>query len=510
MSQCILAHGHNGGYRHLHTAGVLPTLDPSPDITAHADGKAGSVGYCVELTDEGGWVSIFQLRYDPAKDDELGYIAFSVFVNTGCLIPHIKEALDRVLATYDLRTGRTGRVEIPEDWHFVDQLNEVLEEREVTHTHPWIPSERSENAKMYIPSSRIEPYLQQLSLPRYTLYQHIFIIPEEVAEKSHDPLFSILGKKMDTTPDISQEMEFELHELNQMHQPKHSEPASDTATIQVTFTFGKSKFVSPGRTEFTCTDPQVQYNEVTQVISYPKDADVKGARYTFTFADTYSPCSGVILPSDTLDVKLHYSKRGRFTFYKPLLIGLIIILACIAIFIIIKNIHIPVPQQPKPTESRPTLIHDDPDHPVYADDAPGPNDTVGWAIKYTQDYLSTDEWQEDSLQKYDLMLQHYDKQSLLDANQQRVKEQVHANLLFRRALNRNFLTKGDNCLQDLTDTTRYPYMEQGLGEQRYHFMKNIVASPDMRKRITQRRGDIMKADYPHLYEIISGEKLPTE
>ena len=41
-------------------------------------------------------------------------------------------------------------------------------------------------------------------------------------------------------------------------------------------------------------------------------------------------------------------------------------------------------------------------------------------------------------------------------------------------------------------------------------MKNIVASPDMRKRITQRRGDIIKADYPHLYEIISGEKLPTE
>ena len=510
MSQCILAHGHNGGYRHLHTAGVLPTQDPSPDITAHADGKAGSIGYCVELTDEGAWVSIFQVRYDPAKDDEPGYIAFSVFVNTGCLIPHIKEALDRVLATYDLRTGRTGRVGIPEDWHFVDQLNEVLEEREVAATPPWIPSERSENAKMYVPSSRIEPYLQQLSLPRYTLYQHIFIIPEEVAEKPQDPLISILGEKMDITPDISQEMEFELNELRRAQQPQHVEPTPNTATIQVTFTFGKSKFVSPGRTEFTCTHPQVQYNEVTQIISYPKNADVKGARYTFTFADTYSPCSGMILPYDTLDVTLHYSKRGRFTFYKPLLIGLIIILACIAIFVIIKNIHIPIPEQSKPTESRPTLIHDDPDHPVHADDAPGPNDTVGWAIKYTQDYLSTDEWQEDSLQKYDLMLQHYDKQSLLDANQQRVKEQVHANLLFRRALNRNFLTKGDNCLQDLTDTTRYPYMEQGLGEERYHFMKNIVASPDMRKRITLRRGDIIKADYPHLYEIISGEKLPTE
>lgn len=510
MSQCILAHGHNGGYRHLHVAGVLPTQDPSPDVTAHADGKVGSIGYCVELTDEGAWVSIFQVRHDPAKDDELGYIAFSIFVNTGCLIPHIKEALDRVLATYDLRTGRTGRVDIPEDWHFVDQLNGVLEEREVEHSRSWIPSERSENARMYAPTDRIEHYLQHLSLPRYTLYQHIFIVAEEVAEKPQDPLWSILGEKMDTTPDISQEMEFELNEMERAHQPKRSEPASDTATIQVTFTFGKSKFVSPGRTEFTCSHPQVQYNEVTQVISYPKSADIKGVRYTFTFADTYSPCSGFLAPVGKLDVPLHYSKRGRFTYYKPLIIGLLIIAACVAIFLIIKNIHIPVPEKVQPSQSRPEIIHDDPNHPVYANDEPGPNDTVGWAVKYTQDYLSTDEWQEDSLQKYDLMLQHYEKQSLLDANQQRVKEQVHANLLFRRALNRNFLTKGDNSLQDLTDTTRFPNMEQGLGEERYHFMKNIVASPDMRKRITQRRGDIIKADYPHLYEIISGEKLPAE
>ena len=175
MSQCILAHGHNGGYRHLHIAGVLPTQDPSPDVTAHADGKPGSTGYCVELTDEGAWVSIFQVRPDPAQDDELGYIAFSIFVNTGCLIPHIKEALDRVLATYDSRTEHSGKVGIPNDWHFVDQLNEVLEEREMPHNLSWIPSERSENAKMYVPSSRIEHYLQHLTLPRYTLYQHIFI-----------------------------------------------------------------------------------------------------------------------------------------------------------------------------------------------------------------------------------------------------------------------------------------------------------------------------------------------
>lgn len=213
MSQCILAHGHNGGYRHLHIAGVLPTQDPLPNITAHADGKVGATGYCVELTDEGGWVSIFQVRRDPKHDGELGYIAFSVFVNNGCMIPHIKEALDRVLATYDLRTGSTEQVEIPDTWIFVDQLNDVLTEQEVSNHLSWIPSERSESAKMYVPSARIEPYLQQLTLPRYTLYQIIFIIPEEVAEKSPDPLFSILGAKMDTTPDISQEMEFELSEM---------------------------------------------------------------------------------------------------------------------------------------------------------------------------------------------------------------------------------------------------------------------------------------------------------
>ena len=83
---------------------------------------------------------------------------------------------------------------------------------------------------------------------------------------------------------------------------------------------------------------------------------------------------------------------------------------------------------------------------------------------------------------------------------------MHANLLFRKALNRNFLTKGENCLQELADTTRYPQMEQALGEERYDFLKKIVTSPDMRNRISKRRGDIIKADYPHLYEIISGEK----
>ena len=507
MSQCILVHGHNGGYRHLHAAGVLPTQDPSPDVSAHADGKVGATGYCVELTDEGAWVSILQVRRDPAEDGGMGYIAFSIFVNSGCLIPHIKEALDRVLATYDLRTGQTGQVEIPSDWRFVDQLNDALTEQEVTHIRSWIPSERSECAKMYVPAARIEPYLQQISLPRYTLYERIYIVPEEVAEKQQDPLFSILGEQMDTTPDISQEMEFELGEMERSQQPKHSEPESDTATIQVTFTFGKSKFVSPGRTEFTCSHPAVQYNEVTQVISYPKDTNIKGARYTFTFADTYSPYNGELSIADNLEIPLHYSKRGRITYYKPLLIGLLIILACILIFVIIKSIHIPMPQQPQPTQSRPTaVIHDDPDHPVHADDSPGPNDTVGWAVKNTQDYLETDDWSEDSLQKYDQLLIGYDKLSLLDANQQRVKEQVHANLLFRKALNRNFLTKGENCLQELADTTRFPQMEQALGEERYYFMKNIVASPDMRKRITQRRGDIIKADYPHLYEIISGKK----
>jgi len=506
MSQCILAHGHNGGYRQLHTAGVPPTQDPSPDVSAHADGEVGATGYCVELTDEGAWVSIFQVRRDPAEDGGMGYIAFSIFVNTGCLIPHIKEALDRVLATYDLRTGSTGMVEIPDDWHFVDQLNEALSEREVEHTHSWIPSERSENARMYVPTTRIETFLQHLSLPRYTLYEHIYIVPEEVAEKPQDPLFSILGEKMGTTPDISQEMEFELTELERSHRPRQSEPASNTVSIQVTFIFGKSKFVSPGRTEFSCTHPAVQYNEVTQVISYPKGTDIKGARYTFTFADTYSPCNGEIGESTQLNIPLHYSKQGRFTYYKPLIIGIIILAACISIFLIIKSIHIPALQQTKPSQAPPTLIHDDPNHPVYADDNPGPNDTVGWAIKYTQDYLSIDEWSEDSLQKYDQMLQHYDKQSLLDANQLRVKEQVHANLLFRKALNRNLLTKGENCLQDLSDSTRFPNMKQALGEERYHFMKTIATSPDMRKRITQRRGDIIKADYPHLHAIISGEK----
>lgn len=507
MSQCILAHGHNGGYRHLHTAGVLPTQDPTPDVSVHADGKVGATGYCVELTDEGAWVSILQVRRDPSEDSGMGYIAFSIFINSGCLIPHIKEALDRVLATYDYRTGCTGQVEIPGDWRFVDQLNEALTEREVTHTRSWIPSERSENAKMYVPAARIEPYLQQLSLPRYTLYERIFIVPEEVAEKPLDPLFSILGEQMDTTPDISQEMEFELNELERSHQPKHAEPESDTATIHVTFTFGKSKFVSPGRTEFTCTHPAVQYNEVTQVISYPKGTDIKGTRFTFTFADTYSPYSGALGKESELDIPLHYSKRGRFTYYKPLFIGLLIILACILIFIIIKSIHIPMPQQPKPTQSRPTaVIHDDPDHPVHADDFPGPNDTVGWAVKNTQDYLDSDDWSEDSLQQYDQLLGRYDKLSLLDANQQRVKEQVHANLLFRKAINRNFLTKGENCLQDLTDTMRFPQMEQALGEERYDFLKKIVASPDMRNRISKRRGDIIKASYPQLHAIISGEK----
>lgn len=510
MSQCILAHGHNGGYRHLHVAGVLPTQDPSPDVTAHADGKAGATGYCVELTDEGAWVSIFQVRHDPDRDDELGYIAFSIFVNTGCLIPHIKEALDRVLATYDLRTGHTGMVGVPEDWHFVDQLNEVLEEREVAHSHSWIPSERSENAKMYVPNDRIEHYLQHLSLPRYTLYQHIFIIPEEVAEKPQDPLFSILGERMDITPDISQEMEFELHEMKRAQQPNHPGPSSETATIQVTFTFGKSKFVSPGRTEFSCTHPQVQYNEVTQVISYPKSTDIKGAHYTFTFADTYSPCSGILFPTEKLDIPLHYSKQGRFTYYKPLIIGLLIIAACVAIFFLIKNIHIPIPDKAEPTKSRGEVIHDDPNHPVYANDEPGPNDTVGWAIKYTKDYLATNDWKEDSLQKYDLQLQNYNNQSLLDANQQRVMEQVHANLLFRKALNHNCISIGENCLTDLADANKFPNMEQGLGADRYDFMKKILSSTDMRNRITQRRGDIIKADYPHLYEIISGEKLLTE
>ena len=131
MSQCILAHGHNGGYRHLHTAGVLPTQDPTPDVSAHADGKVGATGYCVELTDEGAWVSILQVRRDPSEDGGMGYIAFSIFIDSGCLIPHIKEALDRVLATYDYRTGSTGQVEIPGDWRFVDQLNEALTERDL-------------------------------------------------------------------------------------------------------------------------------------------------------------------------------------------------------------------------------------------------------------------------------------------------------------------------------------------------------------------------------------------
>ena len=121
MSQCILAHGHNGGYRHLHAAGVPPTQDPTPDVSAHADGKVGATGYCVELTDEGAWVSILQVRRDPSEDGGMGYIAFSIFVNSGCLIPHIKEALDRVLATYDYRTGCTGQVEIPSEWRFSRQ-----------------------------------------------------------------------------------------------------------------------------------------------------------------------------------------------------------------------------------------------------------------------------------------------------------------------------------------------------------------------------------------------------
>ena len=52
----------------LHAAGVPPTQDPTPDVSAHADGKVGATGYCVELTDEGAWVSILQVRRDLCKN----------------------------------------------------------------------------------------------------------------------------------------------------------------------------------------------------------------------------------------------------------------------------------------------------------------------------------------------------------------------------------------------------------------------------------------------------------
>ncbi len=508
MRQCILVHGHNDGYRQLHCAGVLPTEKPCPDISAQADSEVGATGYFVELTSDGAWISIGQVRRDPKAEMSTGFIIFSIFVHNGTFLPRIKEALDRVLATYDLLTGQTGNVDIPEQWDFVDHLSAVLEEQDVPETQIWIPSERRATAKMYVAAAEIEPFLQETSLPRYALYQRVFIVPKELYGTKHDPLIAVFGEQLDTTPDISQEMAFELRER---HRSTLSSPTeqqdSDTENVTVIFTFGKSRYVSPGRTEFICQNPELMYNEVTQVISYPKKTDAKGTRFMFKFAETYQPCEGILTGEEAIELELHYSKRGKFTYYKPLLIGIAALLVIILAILLWKSIDLP--KQPKvkiqPTSSV-VIVQDDSVHPINADDNPGPNDSVGWAIKFAEDYLATDEWLEDSLQHFYNALNHYAKLELLDAGQTNVKDKLYVNLLFRHAINQNMQTKGTNCMEDLANLEKFPQIASQLGEEKYQLLNDILARPDLQRRITRNRGELIKSSYPRMREIIYGKQ----
>lgn len=508
MSQCILVHGHKGGYRHLHVAGILPTQAPYAEISLREKGIIGPFCYCVELNDEGAWISLIQLREDAEDGQRIGYLQFSIFVNSGTHIPHIKEALDRLLDTYILRTGDERKAVIePTSWAFVDQLTSMLEEKEDGQNLIWIPSERSETAKMYIPNTQIEPFLIDLSLGHYSLYKRVFIVPQEFEDKEQDPLHSILGEKLPLTPAISREMEFELQEhINQKKNPKPAKRTEDTISVPISFSLGKSRYVHPGRTDFRCSNPQVHYNAVTQVLSYPKSADVRGFNISFNFAESYRPSNYYYNGEDSINIELHYSIKGKLLYYKPLLIGIAVILVLLIGIILFKKLEIPQAQPIPATKERPEVVVDDPEHPINADDKPGPKDTVGWAIKYAKDYLATDKWNEDSLQKHYNILSHYDKQSLLDASQQSVKEIVRANLLFRHAINNNMLTKGENCMKDLLNYEKFPHLARQLGDEKYQFLNDISQSADLQKRLRTRRGDIINASYPKVREILYGKK----
>lgn len=508
MSQCILVHGHKGGYQHLHVAGILPTQAPCAEISLRAKGYIGPFCYCVELNDEGAWISLIQLREDAEDGHKIGYLEFSIFVNSGNNIPHIKDALDRLMDTYILRTGDERKAVInPTSWAFVDQLNSLLDEKEDEQNVIWIPSERSETAKMYIPNAQIEPFLLDLSLAHYSLYKRVFIVPQEFEDKEQDPLHSILGEKLPLTPAISREMEFELQEhINQKKNPKPTKKAEDTVSVPVTFSLGKSRYVHPGHTDFRCSDPNVHYNAVTQVLSYPKDTNVRGFNTTFSFAEAYRPNHYYYNGEDSINIELHYSFKGKLLYYKPLLIGIAAVIVILIGIFLFKSLEIPQAQPVTPTKERPEVVVDDSIHPINADDMPGPKDTVGWAIKYAKDYLATDNWNEDSLQKHYNVLVRYDKQSLLDASQQGVKEKVRANLLFRHAINNNMLTKGENCMEDLLNYEKFPQLAQQLGEEKYQFLNDISQSPDLQKRLRTRRGDIINAPYPKVREILYGKK----
>lgn len=206
MSHCILVHGHNGGFRCLHSAGTMPDSSPVQDISARAHTAAGSVGYCVETVSDGAWVSILQVRKDPEDGMREGYIAFSIFVPNHNRVERMREALDRVLATYDQMTARTRTVEIPESWTFIDKLSEVLPYSESQQV-PTQPEEgRLPAARYYLPNSDIKSLLQDVFVPAFSGYERVFIIPQEVAGTESDPLASILGERLDSTPDISEEV----------------------------------------------------------------------------------------------------------------------------------------------------------------------------------------------------------------------------------------------------------------------------------------------------------------
>lgn len=508
MSQCILVHGHKGGYQRLHIAGIMPTQAPCAEISLRNKGYISSFCYCVELNEEGAWISLIQLREDAEDGQRIGYLEFSIFVNSGCHILSIKDALDRLLATYVLRTHEDAQSVLePTSWAFVDQLNGVLDEEDNSQNIIWIPSERSETAKMYIPNAQIGPFLQDFSLAYYSLYKRVFIVPQEFEDKEQDPLRSILGDRLPLTPAISREMEFELQEhLNQKANPRTQKKADDIVSIPVTFSLGKSRYVHPGHTDFRCSNPNVRYNAVTQVLSYPKNADIRGFNTTFSFSESYRPNNYYYNGEETINIELHYSFKGKLLYYRPLLIGITAIIVILIGIIIFKKLEIPQAQPVGPSNERPEVVVDDPVHPINADDKPGPKDTVGWAIKYAKDYLATDSWNEDSLQKHYNILARYDRQELLDASQQGVKEKVRVNLLFRHAINNNMLTRGENCMEDLMNVEKFPQLAQQLGAEKYQFLSDISKSPDLQKRLRNRRGDIISAPYPKVREIIYGKK----
>ena len=508
MGQCIMVHGHNDGYKLLYSVGGMPTKEPCAEFGYLSKEALHASGYMVELNEEGAWISIGQMRRDASRDNRVGIIFFSIFVHHGHYLPHVKAALDKALATYDELTGHVDRVVIPENWQFIDRLSELLAERSTPQSEPWLPEGRMAAAKIYLPDDEIASLLEETSLPRFSLYRCLFIVPKVADGTAADPVPYLLGEQCANTPDISQEISYEL-QLRERARLPQATPAVDenVVNVRLIYTLGKSRYVSPGRTEFICSNPEVSYNEVTQVISYPKELRGTGIRFTLKFRESYRPCSGMLDGGTSMELPLTYSKRGKFTYYKPVLIGLAALLAVVLAIVIVRSIDFPEPaKQSQSVVSTPTKpANDDAEHPINADDNPGPNDSVGWAVKNTLTYLETEAWSEDSLQKYYNLLNRYDKNELLDVTQAGVKERVYCNLLFRHALNQNMITKGLNCMEDLANSAKFPQMEAQLGPEKYRMLQDLIADNDMRRRLARNRGDIIKSDFAKVKTILYGK-----